>query len=107
MELFSEKLSKAKQLQRLNIDELSHDTSNLVKMVDFTSHLADQISGKVRLLDLAKNRVFEAIQRVDDVLDLKFCSDGVEKSMKEKDLESAVGHIHRYSFHVKPPLILC
>ena len=59
-------------------------------MVDFTSKLADQISGKVRVLDLAKNRVFEAIQRVDDVLDLKFCSDGVEKSMKEKDLEDSV-----------------
>ena len=74
----------------MNIEDLHNDTSNLVKMVDFTSHLADQISGKVRLLDLAKNRVFEAIQRVDDVLDLKFCSDGVEKSMKEKDLERTI-----------------
>ena len=86
----------AKQLQKLNIEELHHDTNSLVQMVDFTSQLADQISGKVRVLDLAKNRVFEAIQRVDDVLDLKFCSDGVEKSMKEKDLETAAAHIHRY-----------
>jgi len=89
-------LIKAKQLQKLNIEELHHDTNSLVQMVDFTSKLADQISGKVRVLDLAKNRVFEAIQRVDDVLDLKFCSDGVEKSMKEKDLETAAAHIHRY-----------
>jgi hypothetical protein len=64
-------------------------------MVDFTSELADQISRKVRQLDLAKTRVFEAIQRVDDVLDLKFCSDGVAKAMAERDLETAAGHIHR------------
>jgi len=59
---------KARQLQRLNIDCLEDDTKSLVKMVDFTSELADQISQKVRQLDLAKTRVFEAIQRVDDVL---------------------------------------
>ena len=94
--MFLQNRQKAKQLQKLNIEELHHDTTSLVKMVDFTSKLADQISGKVRLLDLAKSRVFEAIQRVDDVLDLKFCSDGVEKSMKEKDLETAAGHIHKY-----------
>lgn len=65
-------------------------------MVDFTSELADQISAKVRQLDLAKTRVFEAIQRVDDVLDLKICSDGVEEAMKTGDLETAAAHIHRY-----------
>ena len=65
-------------------------------MVDFTSELADQISRKVRQLDLAKTRVFEAIQRVDDVLDLKFCSDGVAKAMTLGDLETAAAHIHRY-----------
>jgi formylmethanofuran:tetrahydromethanopterin formyltransferase len=64
-------------------------------MIDHTSSLADQISKKVRQLDTAKTRVFEAIQRVDDILDLKFCSDGVEKAMKIHDLESAAGHIHR------------
>ena len=79
---------KARQLQRLNIDGLKEDTQSLVRMVDFTSELADQISAKVRQLDLAKTRVFEAIQRVDDVLDLKICSDGVEEAMRTKDLET-------------------
>ena len=87
---------KARQLQRLNIDGLKEDTQSLVRMVDFTSELADQISAKVRQLDLAKTRVFEAIQRVDDVLDLKICSDGVEEAMRAKDLETAAAHIHRY-----------
>ncbi|CAG5079522.1 Oidioi.mRNA.OKI2018_I69.PAR.g9273.t1.cds [Oikopleura dioica] len=87
---------KAVQLQRLDLDSLEEDATHLTKMIDHTSSLADQISKKVRQLDLAKTRVFEAIQRVDDILDLKFCSDGVEKAMAIHDLESAAGHIHRY-----------
>lgn len=87
---------KAMQLQRLDIEVLDKDATNLVKMIDYTSELADQISKKVRQLDLAKTRVFEAIQRVDDILDLNFCSDGVEKAMAANDLENAAAHIHRY-----------
>jgi len=43
----------------------------LCGIIDFTDALADSISSKVRLLDLAKSQVFAAIQRVDDILDLK------------------------------------
>ncbi|XP_044767216.1 conserved oligomeric Golgi complex subunit 4 isoform X3 [Neomonachus schauinslandi] len=52
--------------------------------------------GKVRQLDLAKNRLYQAIQRADDILDLKFCMDGVQTALRNEDYEQAAAHIHRY-----------
>ena len=68
----------------------------LGKTIEFTSTLADDISSKVKLLDLAKNQVFKAIQRVDDILDLKTCTDGVKMAMECQDYEKAAANIHRY-----------
>ena len=51
------------------------------------SQLAEGVSCKVRALDLAKSRVFECMKRVDDILDLKDCVDGVQDAMAMKDYE--------------------
>ncbi|KAF2978888.1 hypothetical protein EK904_006138 [Melospiza melodia maxima] len=65
-------------------------------MVTFTCNLAENVSSKVRQLDLAKNRLYQAIQRADDILDLKFCMDGVQTALRNEDYEQAAAHIHRY-----------
>ncbi|XP_025124159.1 conserved oligomeric Golgi complex subunit 4 isoform X2 [Bubalus kerabau] len=65
-------------------------------MITFTCNLAENVSSKVRQLDLAKNRLYQAIQRADDILDLKFCMDGVQTALRNEDYEQAAAHIHRY-----------
>ncbi|PIK43695.1 putative conserved oligomeric Golgi complex subunit 4-like [Apostichopus japonicus] len=76
-----------------NLQVVNSDAKQLGSMVSFTCDLAENVSGKVRLLDLAKGRVQEAIQRVNDVLDLKFCTDGVQTALQSEDYEKAAGHI--------------
>ncbi|XP_048402250.2 conserved oligomeric Golgi complex subunit 4 isoform X3 [Stegostoma tigrinum] len=65
-------------------------------MITFTCNLAENVSSKVRQLDLAKNRIYQAIQRADDILDLKFCTDGVQTALRNEDYEQAAAHVHRY-----------
>ena len=36
------------------------------------------------------------MQRVDDVLDLKFCTDGVQTALHNEDYEQAAAHVHRF-----------
>lgn len=43
-----------------------------------------------------QNRLYQAIQRADDILDLKFCMDGVQTALRGEDYEQAAAHIHRY-----------
>lgn len=72
------------------------DAEQLANMISFTSTLAENISSKVRQLDLAKSRVTECVQRVEDILDLKFCTDGVQTALQNEDYEQAAAHIHRF-----------
>ncbi|XP_060563239.1 conserved oligomeric Golgi complex subunit 4-like isoform X2 [Ruditapes philippinarum] len=79
-----------------NLQMLQTDSKQLSSMVSFTSTLAENVSSKVRQLDLAKNRVTACIQRVEDILDLKYCTDGVQQALQNEDYEKAAGHIHRF-----------
>lgn len=84
------------QNMMMSLDLLESDSQRLSGMTNFVCELAENISSKVRQLDLAKTHVFEAIQRVDDILDLKFCTDGVKSAMESNDYEQAAANIHRY-----------
>ncbi|KAL3859523.1 hypothetical protein ACJMK2_009739 [Sinanodonta woodiana] len=79
-----------------NLQILQTDSKQLCSMVTFTSTLAENVSSKVRQLDLAKSRVTACMQRVEDILDLKFCTDGVQAALHNEDYETAAGHIHRF-----------
>lgn len=79
-----------------NLDLISNDSKQLSGMIAFTSQLADDVSSKVRQLDSAKNRVISCMERVEDVLDLKLCTDGVQSAMQEENYEQAAAHIHRF-----------
>ena len=35
-------------------------------------------------------------QRVNDLIDLKLCSDGVKTALVEEDYEQAAAHLHRF-----------
>ncbi|XP_004584070.2 conserved oligomeric Golgi complex subunit 4 [Ochotona princeps] len=90
--------SKMVTLHRMgpNLQLIEGDAKQLAGMITFTCNLAENVSSKVRQLDLAKNRLYQAIQRADDILDLKFCMDGVQTALKNEDYEQAAAHIHRY-----------
>uniref|UniRef100_UPI00398F50E2 conserved oligomeric Golgi complex subunit 4 isoform X1 n=2 Tax=Pristiophorus japonicus TaxID=55135 RepID=UPI00398F50E2 len=90
--------SKMVALHRMgpNLQLIEGDAKQLAGMITFTCNLAENVSGKVRQLDLAKNRIYQAIQRADDILDLKFCTDGVQTALRSEDYEQAAAHIHRY-----------
>ncbi|KAM5262947.1 conserved oligomeric Golgi complex subunit 4 isoform 2-T2 [Ctenodactylus gundi] len=79
-----------------NLQLIEGDAKQLAGMITFTCNLAENVSSKVRQLDLAKNRLYQAIQRADDILDLKFCMDGVQSALRNEDYEQAAAHIHRY-----------
>uniref|UniRef100_A0A8C7GVR0 Conserved oligomeric Golgi complex subunit 4 n=1 Tax=Oncorhynchus kisutch TaxID=8019 RepID=A0A8C7GVR0_ONCKI len=85
-------------LQRMgpNLQLIGGDASQLSGMITFTCSLAENVSSKVRQLDLAKTRLYKVIQRADDILDLKFCTDGVQTALHNEDYEQAAAHIHRY-----------
>ena len=43
-----------------------------------------------------QSRVSECQQRVNDLIDLKLCSDGVKSALSEEDYEQAAAHLHRF-----------
>ena len=43
-----------------------------------------------------QGRVVSCMQRVEDILDLKFCTDGVQVALQEENYEQAAAHIHRF-----------
>ncbi|XP_074617444.1 conserved oligomeric Golgi complex subunit 4-like isoform X2 [Acropora palmata] len=79
-----------------NLQLVMRDAQHLHGMISNTSDLAEKVSSKVRLLDQVKNRVQETIKRVDDILDLKACVDGVQTALNTENYEQAAAHIHKY-----------
>ncbi|KAG7230511.1 hypothetical protein INR49_024620 [Caranx melampygus] len=73
--------TKMLALQRMgpNLQLIGGDASQLSGMITFTCSLAENVSRKVRQLDLAK-----------------FCTDGVQTALRNEDYEQAAAHIHRY-----------
>ncbi len=51
---------------------------------------------QVSLLDVAKCRVVDCLQRVGDLRDLRLCTDGVQTALDQEDYEQAAQHIHRF-----------
>ncbi|KAG7278833.1 hypothetical protein CRUP_010396 [Coryphaenoides rupestris] len=78
--------NKMMTLQRMgpNLQLIEGDASQLSGMITFTCSLAEN------------TRLYKVIQRADDILDLKFCMDGVQTALHSEDYEQAAAHIHRY-----------
>ncbi|KAK4294099.1 hypothetical protein Pmani_033249 [Petrolisthes manimaculis] len=90
--------AKLSQLARLapTLQLVQADARQLHNTITFTHHLANNVSAKVRQLDLAKSRVVETQARVGDLLDLEGCSGGVATALAQEDYETAAAHIHRF-----------
>ena len=79
-----------------NLDDLLDDTKQLSSKINVTSKISINVSSKIRKLDCAKERVAACLQRIGDILDLKFCTQNIEKALANNDYEKAAAHIHRF-----------
>lgn len=61
-----------------------------------TSGVADELSGRVRRLDAVCGRVGETLKLVDDMLELRECSDHVMKAIATEDFERAARYVARF-----------
>mmetsp|Transcript_1831 Transcript_1831/g.3805 ORF Transcript_1831/g.3805 Transcript_1831/m.3805 type:complete len:764 (+) Transcript_1831:102-2393(+) len=61
-----------------------------------TSGIADELSGRVRRLDTLRGRLEETVKLVDDMLELRECSDHVMRAITSEDFEGAARYISRY-----------
>jgi hypothetical protein len=85
-------------LARLNADleRTEMDAAQLTSSLETLSGLAQNISGRVAVLDLGKSRVVECLQRVNDLKDLGTCTSGVQEAIRAENFEEAARHIHRF-----------
>ncbi|XP_026481521.1 conserved oligomeric Golgi complex subunit 4-like [Ctenocephalides felis] len=75
---------------------IHQDSLNLQSMITHTATLAENVSAKVRRLDEARSRVSECQQRVNDLIDLQICSEGVKSALRNEDYEKGAAHVHRF-----------
>ncbi|KAI3912344.1 hypothetical protein MKW92_046768 [Papaver armeniacum] len=61
-----------------------------------TCDLADQVSGKVRELDLAQSRVYSTLSRIDAIVERGNCIEGAKKSLETEDYESAAKFVQTF-----------
>lgn len=92
--IINEVESVSKQFSSLNL--FKENLSQIQTRIHDSSKLAEDISSKVRQLDKIRGRVSECQKRVQDLLDLQLCSEGVQIAMKNDELEQAAAHVHRY-----------
>lgn len=79
-----------------NLQLIEGDVKQLVGMIIFICNLVENVFSKVCQFDLVKNCFYQVIQRVDDILDLKFCMDGVQIVLRNEDYEQVVVYIYCY-----------
>ncbi|KAK8945557.1 Conserved oligomeric Golgi complex subunit 4 [Platanthera guangdongensis] len=86
------------------IDLARSDAGILLNSVGSTAILADQVSRKVRELDLAQSRVEATLSRIDAIVERSHCLDGARRALDSDDYDSAARFIHTFlqidaSFH--------
>ncbi|KAG0227489.1 Golgi transport complex subunit 4 [Actinomortierella wolfii] len=99
-EILADREELEARLDRLEIlgpqlGNLQSESKAMVKIVTDTATLAENISVKVRQLDLEQSRVQTAIRHVEDIQELKFCISGIQKAMELQDYEDAARYIHK------------
>ncbi|XP_057499387.1 conserved oligomeric Golgi complex subunit 4-like [Actinidia eriantha] len=72
------------------------DSDYILSNVRSTCDLADQVSGKVRELDLAQSRVNDTLLRIDAIVERGNCLDGVKRALLSEDFESAAKFVQTF-----------
>ncbi|KAA8532656.1 hypothetical protein F0562_032689 [Nyssa sinensis] len=99
--VLSQRTDLDKQLSNLQksaevLEIVKADSDYMLYNVHSACDLADQISGKVRELDLAQSRVNETPLRIDAIVERGNCIDGVKKALETEDFESAAKYVQTF-----------
>ncbi|KAK4342002.1 hypothetical protein RND71_037818 [Anisodus tanguticus] len=99
--ILSHRTDLDKQLSSLQksaqvLDIVNADADHLFSNVSSTSLLADQVSAKVRQLDLAQSRVNDTLLRIDAIVHRSNCLEGVRKALDSEDFESAANYVQTF-----------
>ncbi|KAJ9563327.1 hypothetical protein OSB04_008487 [Centaurea solstitialis] len=78
------------------LEIVKSESDHMLSNVDSTCVLADQVSGKVRELDLAQSRVNETLLRIDAIVERSNCIEGVQKALDNEDFESAANYVQTF-----------
>ncbi|XP_014499059.1 conserved oligomeric Golgi complex subunit 4-like [Vigna radiata var. radiata] len=86
------------QLQRSSdvLDIVNSDAEYMLSNVASTSDLADQVSRKVRELDLAQSRVRNTLLRIDAIVERANSLEGVHRALEDEDYESAARYVQTF-----------
>ncbi|KAI4464745.1 conserved oligomeric golgi complex subunit 4 [Holotrichia oblita] len=84
----------SKMIPQLKI--IHKDAESLVTTINHISESSEKISGKIRELDTAREKVEECQKRVSDLIDLELCSQGVQKAIYDEDYEQGAALVHRF-----------
>jgi hypothetical protein len=99
--ILSQRSDLDKQLTNLQksaevLEIVRADADHMLSNVRSTCDLADQVSGKVRELDLAQSRVSDTLLRIDAIVERGNCIDGVKKALESEDFESAAKYVQTF-----------
>lgn len=78
------------------LDIVAADSHHMLANVSSTCDLADQVSRKVRELDLAQSHVNSTILRIDAIVKRSNCIDGVRKALEAEDFELAAKYVQTF-----------
>ncbi|KPM05137.1 conserved oligomeric Golgi complex subunit 4-like protein [Sarcoptes scabiei] len=86
--------SLMKRLQ--NVSMIEKDTERLENLMSFTSNMANNVSDKIRSFDLVQNRVSDCLKQIEDIIDLRCCTDGIQQALSNENFEEAARLIYRF-----------
>ena len=66
---------------------LETDAAELDSALAFSAALGDKVTKQIKSLDGVRSRVSSCLQRVEDIIDLKLCTDGVQQALHNEEFE--------------------
>ncbi|KAB2077940.1 hypothetical protein ES319_A06G127600v1 [Gossypium barbadense] len=78
------------------LDIVKAESDRMLSNITSTCDLADQVSRKVRELDLAQSRVNSTLLRIDAIVERGNCINGVKSALDAEDYESATEYVRTF-----------
>ncbi|XP_043721623.1 conserved oligomeric Golgi complex subunit 4-like [Telopea speciosissima] len=78
------------------LDIVKAESNHVLTNVRSTCDLADQVSSKVRELDLAQSRVQSTLSRIDAIVERGNCIEGVKNALETEDYEAAAQYVRTF-----------
>lgn len=84
---------------RSKLKPITKEARELHTNISRTCVLADSVSKKVRDLDTTRERVRTTMRKVEDIVDVRNCIDGVGKALAQERYEDAAGALRTPCIH--------